>query len=275
MLRRHELVQALPGVYVNHNGPLTLQQREWVAVLARWPAALARESALGLAPRGVIHLAVDRDRQVGRLPGVEIHRVAGLDRRVDWRTAPPRIRVDDAVIDTMIVRLDADDTAGAFALLAEACFRRTNAERVARALAARGRVRHRRLITELVEDRRTGACSVLERGYLQRVERAHGLPRGERQVRSSASGRSTSRDVTYEEFGLVVELDGSTHFESYAARDADAHRDLGELAQAGALTARVTYGLVFGGQCATARSIAAILRRLGWIGELDRCPRCP
>lgn len=274
MLRRKELVQRLPGVYTTHNGPLTPTQRAWVAVLARWPAVLARESAIGL-PCDVLHLAVDRHRQVAPLPGVELHRVAHLDQRADWRSAPPRIRVAEAVLDVLVARLDVGDVAGAFAALAEACHRRTSAARVAAALAGRARIRHRRLIGELVADRRTGACSVLERGYLQRVERAHGLPRGARQVRSTASGRSTVQDVAYEDHGLIVELDGSSHFESAAARDADARRDLAELVGADALTVRVTYGLVFGGECTTARQLATLLRRRGWSGQPRRCPRCP
>jgi hypothetical protein len=275
MLRRHELTQAHPGVYVDHNGPLTPSQRLWVPVLARWPAALAQESALGENSNGPLHLAVDRDRHVDPLPGVEIHRVTDLRGRVDWRTMPPQMRVDEAVIDTMVARLDEDDVAEAFAVFARACFRRTNPERIARTLARRARVRHRRMITALVEDRRTGACSVLERGYLHRVERPHGLPRGNRQFRSTASGSATDQDVRYDEYGVVVELDGRTHYDSAASRDADAKRDLAELATAEALTARVTYGLVFGGQCATARWVGAVLAKRGWAGVLRQCPNCP
>ncbi|WP_211357154.1 type IV toxin-antitoxin system AbiEi family antitoxin domain-containing protein [Nocardioides rubriscoriae] len=37
MVRRHELHRRLPGIFVEHNGPLTPRQQEWVAVLAHWP----------------------------------------------------------------------------------------------------------------------------------------------------------------------------------------------------------------------------------------------
>ncbi|KAA1421675.1 type IV toxin-antitoxin system AbiEi family antitoxin domain-containing protein [Nocardioides humilatus] len=39
-VRRREWVQVHPGVYVDHTGALTWQQRAWAAVLACWPAAL-------------------------------------------------------------------------------------------------------------------------------------------------------------------------------------------------------------------------------------------
>lgn len=273
MLRRRELVQVHPGVYVNHNGPLTPSQRRWVPVLARWPAALARESALG-EKTDVLHLAVDRQRNVDPLPGVEIHRVTDLQRRVDWRATPPQLRVNEAVIDTMVARLSEDDVAGAFAVLTRACFRRTDPERIARALARRTRVPHRRMISALLEDRRTGACSVLERGYLTRVERAHGLPRGERQVRSTATGARTDQDVRYRKYGVVVELNGRSIHDNPESWDNDARRGLAELAISDAVTAAVTYGLVFGDECRTARWIGAILNKRGWPGRVTPCPRC-
>lgn len=274
MVRRHELAQVYPGVDVNHNGPLTAAQRRWTAVLARWPAALARETALGEDAGGVLHLAVDRHRRVDPLPGVEIHRTTDFRARVDWPSSPPQVRAAEAVIDTMVARLDEADVAAAFAVLARACFRRTTPARVARALAGRQRVRHRAMITALLEDRRTGACSVLERAYLRDVERAHGLPHGERQVRSAATGARTEQDVRYPAYDLVVELDGLTHYDAAATRDSDARRDLAEHAVSGALTIRVTHGLVCGDPCTTAAWIAEILRRRGWAGEIKRCPRC-
>jgi hypothetical protein len=274
MLRRKQLVQVHPGVYVDHTGPLTANQRRWVAVLARWPAALARESALGEPTAGVIHLAVDRDRKVDPLPGVEIHRMTDLQRRTDWRATPPQIRPHESVVDTMVAKLDEDDVAEAFAVLARACFRHTNPDRIARALVGRRRVRHRRIITGLVEDFRTGACSVLERGYLYRVERAHGLPRGRRQRPSSTTGGPTFQDVRYEAFGVVVELRGRSIHDNPRSWDEDAERDLAELAVGDAVTAPVTYGLVFREGCRTARWIGAILKRHGWPGEVEPCPDC-
>lgn len=169
-----------------------------------------------------------------------------------------------------------EDVAAAYAALTTTAFTRlTTPARLLAALGERPRVAHRKLITDLIADLRDGACSVLERGYLHRVERPHGLPRGRRQARSRATGASTDQDVRYERYGVIVELDGRAYHDGPRARDDDARRDLAELATADRLTARVTYGLVFREQCRTAGWIAAILARQGWTGAVQRCPRCP
>ncbi|KUI19279.1 hypothetical protein AU192_05825 [Mycobacterium lehmannii] len=126
----------------------------------------------------------------------------------------------------------------------------------------------------MLTDVRDGACSVLERGYLHRVERAHGLPRGERQIRSTATGRSTFQDVRYKRQGVVVELDGRAIHESPRDRDRDALRDLAELSRSDLVTIRVTYGLVFGGACRTALLIGDLFRRRGWTGRPRSCSTC-
>ena len=82
MLRRGELDRRHPGVYVNHNGPLTRQQREWVAVQVHWPAALTRKSALpSPPPLAVVHVAIDQRRTVKPVPGVVAHRTPGIGGR--------------------------------------------------------------------------------------------------------------------------------------------------------------------------------------------------
>ena len=55
---------------------------------------------------------------------------------------------------------------------------------------------HRRgLLTEILADVAAGAYSALERRYLTRVERPHGLPTGSRQRRVSVGRRIHYRDV--------------------------------------------------------------------------------
>lgn len=127
----------------------------------------------------------------------------------------------------------------------------------------------------MLTDVRDGVCSVLERGYRDRVERPHGLPRGARQQASRSTGGLTLQDVRYDAVDVVVELDGTLGHTSALDRDADALRDLSELAGFGRITARLTHGLVFRHSCRTARLIGEILRSRGWRGQLRRCPRCP
>lgn len=276
LVRRRELSRIHNGVYVNHTGPLTRRQREWAAVLAAWPAALAGASALPRAAPGSVHIAVTRGRTVRTQPGVVVQRTTDLQQRVLWNRAPPRLRIEHAVIDVMSERIHGGDVAGAFAVLTEvAQSRQTTVDRILTALEERRRVPGRTLIAAMLTDLRDGVCSVIERGYRHRVERAHGLPHGSRQYPSVALGTLTHQDVRYPEYSLVVELDGYAFHADTAARDDDAARDLAELARSGAPTARVTYGLVFTTPCRTASWIAQILHDRGWTGTLHPCPRCP
>jgi len=84
MLRRREWAQVHPGTYVDHTGPLTLEQRESAAVLHCSPAALTGRSALRRygVPTGrafddaetTVHVSVDRDRRIAPPPGTKISR---------------------------------------------------------------------------------------------------------------------------------------------------------------------------------------------------------
>lgn len=276
LVRRNELRRLHPGVFVNHTGELTLRQRQWAAVFALWPAALAGESALPVKQGPVIHVAVEAGRRLEAPPRVVLHHVNHLRERVDGRARPPRLRVEHATLDAMASRIQRDDVPGAFALLAEVSHQHDTLHiQLLAALAARERISGRATIEGMITDLRDGACSVLERGYLQLVERTHGLPRATRQRTSHATGRRSVQDVRYDDFGVIVELDGLAFHDNPRARDTDARRDLAELANSNAVTARVTYGLVFREPCLTAMWIARILRRHGWRGHLRRCPSCP
>jgi very-short-patch-repair endonuclease len=116
---------------------------------------------------------------------------------------------------------------------------------------------------EILDDIAEGTCSVLEHGYLTRVERAHGLPHGTRQVARQADRGQQLRDVVYRRQALVVELDGRLFHDTARARDADQDRDLDEAALAGGLTVRLGWGQVFDRPCRTTRRLALLLRSRG------------
>lgn len=104
-----------------------------------------------------------------------------------------------------------------------------------------------------------------------RVERAHGLPTGTRQsVRLTANGKEF-RDVEYEAYGLVVELDGRLNHESWRAQGRDTDRDLDDLALGDRLTARVRWPQVFETQCRTAARVSQLLHRRGWKEDGRKC----
>ena len=275
MLRRRELVRVHPGVYVDHTGPLTVPQLRWVAVLACWPAALSDQTVVDAGTDGPVHVAVSHHRKISAPTGVVVHRMVDLDERVRWNASPPRVRFEHAVID---VACRKPDVAGIFGVIADAVqSRRTTVAKLRSAVSARSRVRGRALLLDLLDDLEAGACSVLERGYLE-LERRHRLPTASpevtRQRPAHQGSRSRYQDVRYEKYGLVVELDSRAFHDNAAARDRDAARDLDHAVTDDDVSVRLTYGQVFRDGCATIRKVGALLQRRGWEGRPTPCPQC-
>ncbi len=279
-LRRREWVAVHPGVYVEHTGPLTWQQRAWAAVLACWPAALYGESARRAhegpgrrsCDESMIHVAVDRDRRVDAPSGARIHRLTDLDGRVAWNLGPPRVRYEHTILD---LAAQARDELAVVAVLADACGgRRTTATRLLRVLDERARIDGRSFLRDVLADVAGGTCSVLEHGYLTQVERPHGLPTGARQVVRLVGGTRAYLDVRYAALGLGVELDGWLLHGSAAARDRDLQRDLEIAVEESGTTLRLGFGQVFVRGCATAAAVGAVMQRLGWDGAPSRCAQC-
>jgi len=284
-LRRREWVQVHPGVYVDHTGPLTWRQRAWAAVLACWPAALDGRSALrahegpgrrGTTDAGPIEIVVAHGRHPTAPDGVRARSSRRFEDAVQPNLSPPRMRYDAAAID---LADGAENELDAIAVLADACGgRRTTAGRLQAELANLSRVRRRDWLSAILLDVAEGTCSVLEHGYLTRVERPHGLPRGLRQVPATTdTGRRMFRDVTYGEgrprWRQIVELDGRLDHGSARARDADLERDL-DAALDREHTVRLGYGQVFGRACSTASKIGRLLQVRGWAGAAIPCPNC-
>ena len=279
-LRRGEVIPVHPGVYIAHNGPLSWLERAWAAVLWAAPAALCLESAqrlfegrgLDQRDKEVIHLAVPRDRHLQQPPGIRIHRTAHFGVRVQDHLSPPRVRYDDTVLD--LAERARDDLA-AISVLAAACgSRRTTASRLLESLERRPRIHRRHWLEAILRDVMTGTCSVLEHGYLDRVERPHGLPAGRRQAPGIQDGRRMWQDVRYEEWGLRVELDGTLGHAATEDRDRDLERDLDAAVGHDETTLRLGYGQVFARGCRTATKVGLVLNRLGWPGEVHPCPKC-
>jgi hypothetical protein len=277
MLRRRDLVRLHDGVYVDHTGQPTWAQRAWAGVLLVWPAALAHDSAIRAAggpgrtgrDESLIHLAVDRHRAVRVPSGYRLHRISDFDTKVQWNASPPRMRIEEALVD---VAAAATGDFDAIALLADAVrARRTTPERIRQALDARTRIARRTFLHGVLTDLGQGTCSVLEHGYLTLVERPHGLPAAERQLRDSVNG-PLYRDVVYA-IGQVVELDGRMWHDGPRQRDADLDRDL-DAAVDRLGTVRLGWGQVFGRPCATAFRMGRLLNARGWPGRARACCDC-
>jgi hypothetical protein len=278
-VRRREWAVVHPGVYVDHTGPLTFLQRCWAAVLFAWPAALCDRTALrledgpgrhGRSDDDPIHVAVPLSRRVRPPPGVREHRVADLSRKVRWNASPPRVRIEHVVIDLAAAASSELDTIGELADAVRS--RRTTPDRLLESLHGRAKIARRAFLEAVIRDLRDGTCSVLEHAFLTRVERAHGLPVGERQVLASSRG-TIYRDVLYEAFRTVVELDGHTHHSSLRDRDRDLDRDL-DAALDDLLTVRLGWGQVLTRGCQTAAKLGVLLRSRGWDGVPVPCALC-
>lgn len=305
MLRRNEWSRVLPGVFVDHTGVPSWVQRAWAGVLHLWPAALAGASAVravqGPGWRGFdmsagdllgdarqsrrttaarrrgaaaddIEVVVDADRNPAPIEGYAVIRCRAFQERVQWNASPPRIRFEEAVLD---LAAGAPSDLAAVALLGDACqSRRTTADRLLRGLDDRRRMSRRGWLVDVLHDVADGTCSALEHAYLGNVERPHGLPRGERQVRETVGDRVMFRDVLHRRFGLVVELDGRLYHDSARRRDADLERDL-DVAVAGRDSIRLGWGQCTDRACATAARLAKLLQLRGWTGQPTPCgPDC-
>jgi hypothetical protein len=267
-----------PGVYATFTGPVPDQARIWAALLRAGPAAAAsHRTALWLW--GVIHerpepvdVAIPHDRRCAAAPGVRLHRMRGLAQLVHPAAAPPRLRIEAAVLATTN---GTSATGTVIDLALRAPQRRlTTASRLLIALNSWPRHRWRGLLREILAETRTGATSALELRYVREVERAHGLPCGRRNVPEALADRSCRyRDVRYEAFSTVVELDGrEAHPVDEAFRDL--RRDNAVVA-AGDWPLRYGWRDVAGRPCEVAGQVGGVLQRQGWRGEpRRRSPTC-
>ena len=273
-LRRGTLVSWAPGVYLTGAGTPTWQQRAWASVLLHWPAALDRDSALraenGPGWRGrkddkPIQVAVPAHRSaISRHDDVEVRRVKRLEERVRWNRHPPRMTVAEATLEDAARRTDDSDRVEVLTRAVRS--RMTTADQLIETLRQRSRIARRDWLLEVLYDVRDGTHSVLEHGYLVHVERAHGLPRADRQVRDG----SAYRDASYSSYALLVELDGQLDHAGAAARASDLDRDLAAAA-GGHRTVRLGWAQVFTTPCETAAAVGRMLQLEGWPGAPRPC----
>jgi len=131
----------------------------------------------------------------------------------------------------------------------------------------------RRQLRPILADVAHGTRSVLEHRYLVDVERAHGLPTGERQLREDTLAGVVHRDVRYAEQDVLVELDGAFGHTDAQDRWQDLERDLTAVI-AGSVTLRPGWLQVLQ-PCRLARIVALVLRARGWTGRPIPCgPDC-
>jgi hypothetical protein len=129
------------------------------------------------------------------------------------------------------------------------------------------------LLQLVLDDVATGTYSLFEHRYLTRVERPHGLPIAIRQRRMHTGRLSSYRDVEYQGFKIVVELDGPLGHEWADDRWDDLDRDV-DTVVAGDVTIRAGWRQVLQ-PCRLAEAIGRVLIARGWEGCVHACgPAC-
>jgi hypothetical protein len=275
LIRGRRWQRMYPGVYAAFSGALSREAALWAAVLYAGPgAALSYRTAAelwGLSSElsSLIHVTVPGNRRVVRQPGLVIH--VSVSVSVHPAQSPPRTRIEETVLDLWHAARSLDDAVG---WVTRAIGRRlTTPDLLRMALGARGRVRWRTELAELLSPDSAGIHSVLEYRYVRDVERPHRLPVATRQAASRRNGRSQYRDALYEAYQTVVELDGRAAHPG-DSRWQDIHRD-NVAATAGLTTLRYGWRDVTVTPCQVAAEIAAVLARRGYSRAKPCSPACP
>ncbi|MGN6752166.1 MAG: type IV toxin-antitoxin system AbiEi family antitoxin domain-containing protein [Intrasporangium sp.] len=267
-------VQLHRGVYLTSPGRDDRMMRAVAALLAiGTPSALCGPSAgaawgLTSADTGDVHVLVPFGRRGVDRPGVNVVRSRRFHERVHTEAWPHRTTAEHTVFDLAM----GHDLDRVVALMAKACQLRIATEAsLAAALATRPTQTLHQVIAEVLGHVGEGAESAAEVRYVRDVEGAHGLPAGTSQL--PAPGRRF-RDRAYEQYHLIVEIDGRLGHSGWSDRQRDSRRDR-EAARDGWLTVRGTWVDVAGGPCEFADDLGQILCDRGWAGPPVRCgPGC-
>jgi hypothetical protein len=277
-LRARRWQRVHPGVIATFTGPLADLARVWAAVLYAGDDAVAcRDTAAWLWElRSDVSLPITvciphGCQTVPSRPDIRILQSRRLAERTHPARMPPCTTLEDTVLDLVYV---AGSEHRVIDLVLFACQQRlTTPSKLAARAAARHRLRWRSLLEGLLLDVSDGVASPLERYYARNVERAHGLPHGERNHAEGSAGRRRYRDVRYPRWGLVVELDGAAAHPT-DRRELDDLRD-NEVTARCERTLRYGWRSVTGTSCAVAEQVSDLLRQGGWTGRPNACgPRC-
>lgn len=258
---------------------------DWQAMA--WAGVLRGGRGARLAGRAAAHLHGLVDEAPGRIvvlvPLGTVLRAEGPwafrqerpgVRRGQTVGAPPRTLIEDTVLDLCDGQFSDGRRRSATHWVTTAVQRQlTTPERLRAALDTRRRITCRVELSALLTDVDAGVQSPLERRYLRRVERPHGLPVGSRQAPAVVDGRRARRDIRYADHGLLVELDGTDgHIGEGRFRD---YRRDNAAAVDGEITLRYGWADVNERPCRVAHQVALLLRRGGWRAPFRRCPSCP
>jgi hypothetical protein len=265
------------GVYATFSGPPGREAVLWAAVLACGSGAmLSHETAAevaGLTDKRswLVHVTISSQRRIATPSGLVLHYSSRASQAVHPVRTPPQTRVEETILDLAAAADSLDDVCG---WVTRGIGRRlTVAELLLQALAARGKMRWRPELLELLSSVGDGAHSPLEWRYHRDVERPHGFPPGTTQARSRVGGRVVYRDKLYAQFGVALELDGQVAHPGDRRWD-DIRRDNAAAADR-IITLRYGWVDVATRPCDVAAEIAQVLVSRGFTGARPCSPRCP
>jgi very-short-patch-repair endonuclease len=197
-----------------HTGPLPRDAELWAAVLGAGPRAhLDAAAALEVAglrrfDGGDVRVSVPRGARVRRARGVAVRQTRRFDAADVVGVGIPRSRPEVAAVRGA---LWADSDRQATLLLTMTVQQGiATTERIATELLRIRRDRRRRLVGTVLLELAGGAESLGEIDVARECRR-RGLPEPTRQARRRARDGSYFLDVWWEEYGLVLEIDGIHH----------------------------------------------------------------
>jgi hypothetical protein len=265
------------GVYATFSGEPGREAVLWAAVLSAGPGAMlsywtaAEVAGLTDKPGEIVHVTIPRERRIARTPGIAIHLSVRADRALHPARLPPQTRIEETILDLAGAARSLDDTCG---WVTRGIGRRlTTAPKLLVAIDARGKMRWRTELAELLSPEVDGVHSPLEWRYYRDVERPHGLPGGDRQARYLRDGHSEYRDKLYKAYGVALELDGRIAHPGDKRWD-DIRRD-NAAAAGGTITLRYGWVEVVIRPCFVAAEVVLVLMSRGFTGARACSPGCP
>jgi hypothetical protein len=203
------------GVVVMHNGPLTVEQAEWVGLLhCGLGAVLAAASAMVRGGVKVDQPALPqvvlpwwRARPATDLADVRRSRLmSGTE--VHPTRQPPQFRLARATVDAASLARKPDDVRAL--LCAPVQQRRLMPDQLRKSVLRVGPISGRALMLRTIDDIELGAQSIHELRFVRGLRRAE-LPQPDRQVwREHPDGRKYL-DCEWEDYSLHAEIDGLAH----------------------------------------------------------------
>lgn len=197
-----------------HTGPLTPEGSAWAAVIEGGPSAHL-DGASSLIASGLegfrmprARVSVPRGARVRRNRRVDVRQTRRWDRDDVVGVGVPRSRPPVAAVRAGLWA--RSDKQAALLLTMAVQQRITSPEEIAIELMRVRRDRRRRLIQAVVLDLAGGVHSLGEREFTRECRR-RGLPEPTRQVLRRARNGTYYLDAVFEEWGVVVEVDGIQH----------------------------------------------------------------